>query len=73
MTVDRRIALSGIPPASVLLTWEKMWWKGIAASLAKLQVARDAAQEMEMAQNMPIPKTFPIIYQIERIIERETD
>ena len=29
----------------------------MALSRAKLQVAREAAQQMEMAQNMPIPKT----------------
>lgn len=47
------------PPASalLLLTLEKKVWNGMAWSLAKLQVAREAAQEIEMAQNMLIPKT----------------
>ena len=35
-------------------------WKGIALSRANAQVARDAAQEIEMAQNSPMPNTNQI-------------
>jgi hypothetical protein len=57
MTVESRIALSGMPPERVLLTVANVLWKGIAASRAKAHVAREAAQEIEMAQNIPMPKT----------------
>jgi hypothetical protein len=57
IVIERRIALSGIPPDSRLLTFENVRWKGIAASRAKAQVARDAAQLIDMAQKIPIPNT----------------
>ena len=56
MTKTRRFAFSGTSP-SAWLTLDQTLWRGIAPSRAKLQVAREAAQQMEMAQNTPIPKT----------------
>lgn len=54
--VESKRALTGTSVRWGLI-WEKWAWNGMALSRAKAHVARDAAQEMEMAQNMPIPKT----------------
>lgn len=56
IVVERRSALTGTSVRWGLIL-EKWAWNGIALSRAKAHVARDAAQEMEMAQNMPMPKT----------------
>jgi hypothetical protein len=49
--------LTGTPSRNPWLTLAKNFGYGIALSLAKLQVALEAAQQIEMAQKMPIMKT----------------
>ena len=54
--VDDRYALKGIS-SRYLLTFENVEENGRALSLAKLHVAREAAQQMEMQQKTEIKRT----------------
>ena len=57
--VKSRIAFTGIGRcvSGGVATRAKTHEKGRARSRANAQVVREAAQEMEIAQNMPMPKT----------------
>lgn len=57
MTVESMCALRGTPSSELCLTCAKKRWNGMALSLAKDQVVREAAQQIDMAQKMPTPKT----------------
>ena len=55
--MESRWAFSGTAEVEEEETREKKGEKGIALSRAKVQVVREAAQQMEMAENIPTPKT----------------
>jgi hypothetical protein len=57
----RRKAFRGTGEESRVLMREKMWWNGIAWSRAKAQVAREAAQRIEIAQKIPVPRTISVV------------
>lgn len=56
MAIESKKAFKGTSERC-LLTFEKVLGKGMAESRANAHVAREAAQQMEMAQNMPMPNT----------------
>ena len=55
--VLRRKALRGTGDENQVLMSENVWWNGMARSRANAHVAREAAQRIEIAQNIPQPKT----------------
>jgi hypothetical protein len=54
--VDSKNAFNGISSRGGL-TWENVRWNGMALSRENAHVDREAAQETEMLQNIPIPNT----------------